>query len=117
MSDESFVRQLMASAKCEVCGQPYEENNINVLGHEEEMWVLQVNCGACHSQSLIAALIDEGPATEENTNSPIEEISDLLDYEQEEFKDRIITGNDFLDMCNFLNGYEGNFSQLFRRAV
>ena len=117
MSDESLVRQLMASAKCEVCGQCYEEDNISVLGHDTGMWVLQVNCGACHSQSLIAALVEEEDCTGDGTTEvPVENISDLTDYELEAFRDRVVTGDDFLDMYNFLEGFRGNISQLFRPA-
>jgi hypothetical protein len=105
LSEESLIKQLMTSSKCEVCGRNYEEDNIIIMGHEAEMWVLKVNCSACHSQSLLAALIEEDVA--------VEPITDLIGYEIEKFKDVLILPDEVLDMHIFLKDYTGNFTQLF----
>ncbi len=107
MSDESLIRQLTASLKCEVCGQFYSEDDISVLGHDEYFWLLQVRCNACHSQSLFAALV------EEETNEALSEvIIDLIETEVEKFQECVITADDVLDMFNFLNEFQGDISQL-----
>ena len=108
MPDENLVKQLVTASRCEICGQYYEEENINILGHEDEMWVLHICCGSCHSQSLLAALIDEksGPEAEKK-------FSDLTEQETQIFNNVIITADDVLDMYLFLDRYEGDVHQLF----
>ncbi len=113
MSDESLVKQLLTSSKCEVCGQLYEEVNISVLGHNEEMWVLHVSCGGCHTQSLLAAMIDEENESEAES---VEKLTDLLENEEDNFKDIIVTSNDVLDMFIFLDDFRGDISRLFNNA-
>jgi hypothetical protein len=106
LSEDSLIRQLMTSSRCEVCGRSYEEENIVILGHQAEMWVLKINCPACHSQSLLAALIGEDKVTEPAT--------DLAEPEIEKFKEMlVINGNEVLDMHNLLRDYKGNFTGLF----
>ncbi len=107
MSDESLIRQLTASLKCEVCGQLYAQDDVSVLGHDENIWVLQVSCAACHSQSMLAALVEE----EANEGLP-EAIIDLLETEVGKFQDCVITSDDVLDMLIFLHDFQGDISQL-----
>ena len=38
--EEGFIKRLMASIKCGACGQHYEVDNINVLGHHKDLWLL-----------------------------------------------------------------------------
>jgi hypothetical protein len=111
LSDDSLVMQLLTSSKCEVCGQFFEEINIKILGHTDEMWILQVSCGGCHSQTLLAVMVDEENEPESKT---VEELTDLMEYEVDNFKEVIITNNDLLDMFIFLNALEGDVSRLFR---
>ncbi len=108
MSDENLIRQLTASLKCEVCGKYYAEDSISIMGHEEEVWLLQVCCNACHSQRMLAALVEE--ESEEPTSDTI---FDLSETEVEKFQEYIITADDVLDMFNFLSGFKGNINQLF----
>jgi hypothetical protein len=109
LSDENLVKQFLTSTKCEVCGQCYQEDNISILGHDENMWVLQVCCGSCHSQSLLAALMDED---EDTGSTKVEILTDLLETELEKFTETVVTADDVLDMCIFLAGFRGSFSQL-----
>jgi len=40
--EEKLIKKLMASMKCEECGQNYESGNIDVIGHREDMWFMRV---------------------------------------------------------------------------
>ncbi|MFH1485018.1 MAG: hypothetical protein ABIH46_03020 [Chloroflexota bacterium] len=105
---DGFLKRVMATMKCSVCGQRYEASNVNVLGHQEELWFLSVFCPSCHSHGLVAAVIKEG-------KSP-DTVSDLTEAECFKFKDSEDIGvNDVLDMHNFLKGFQGDFSTLFRK--
>ena len=110
MLNESVVKRLISSAKCAVCGQRYEEDSIKILGHQEDLWFLDVSCSACHNQCLVAAAIKE-------ERTP-EVITDLTEAELEKFRNAdVLTANEALDMHNFLADFEGNFSRLFNQRL
>jgi len=97
---------LMASIKCSVCGQHYEVDSINVLGHSQDLWFLRALCSACHAQCLVAAVVKE--------SEMLEVITDLTEAELDKFRNESgLTADDALDMHNFLKDFKGNFSQLF----
>ena len=104
--EESLIKKLVASVKCSVCGQRYKGGNIDVLGHEEDLWFLRVSCPACNTQYLMAAIIREDGVSEV--------ITDLTEAELNRFRnmDRLIP-DDVLDMHNFLKDFDGDFSRLF----
>ncbi len=102
--EERLIKRLMASMKCESCGQHYEVYNIDVLGHREDLWFLRVHCSACHTQCLVAAIVKESRMSEV--------VTDLSEIELDKFKDNVIEIDDVLNMHNFLKDFDGNFSQL-----
>jgi hypothetical protein len=110
LPEEDLIRQLMTSSQCEVCGKLYEEDNVSIIGHDADMCVLQVCCGACHSQSLLVALFGANNDTE---SVPLTNLSDLTEFETRKFENVIITVDDVLDMSNYLMGFKGNCSHLF----
>jgi hypothetical protein len=107
VSGDEVIRCYTTSSQCEVCGNSYQEEDVRIVGHDGEIWVLHVNCASCHSQSLLAALMDE------NESGPVEPLTDLGNDEVTKFENIEITSNDVLDMLNFLKGFGGSFSQLF----
>ncbi len=107
--EEGLIKRLMASIKSGVCGQRYEVENINVLGHHEDLWFLSASCPACQARCLVAAVIKEGRVPEVTT--------DLTKAELDRFRNvGRVTGDDVLDMHNFLKGCDGNFSRLFSQG-
>ena len=104
--EENLLKRLMTSIECDGCGQCYEIDNIDVLGHHEGLWFLRAICPSCHAQCLVAAVIKEGRAPEV--------ITDLTETELDRFRDEgILTADDALDMHNFLRDFGGDFSRLF----
>ena len=103
--EEGFIKRLVTSIKCNVCGQHYEVDNINLLGHHQEMWFLSVFCPACHTRCLVAAVIEESEVPEV--------ITDLTEAELDRFRNASSpTADEVLDMHNFLRGFNGDFSRL-----
>ncbi len=90
--EEGLLKKLMSSIKCVSCDKHYEEYNVEVLGNSEEMWVLQAICSSCHIQSLVVAIMQKV----NNTN--------------------VVSADDLLNMHEFLRGFSGDFSSLFRQA-
>lgn len=104
--EENLIKRLMASIKCSACGQRYEIDNIDVLGHQEDLWFLRVFCSTCRTQCLAVVVIKEGRAPEF--------ITDLTEVELDKFRNAgMVSADEVLDMHNFLKNFDGNFSQLF----
>jgi len=107
--EEGLLKKLMSSIKCGSCGNHYEERNVEVLGNSEEMWFLQAVCSACHTQSLVVAIVQKC------NDSDV--ITDLKDTEQVKFAAvSVVNADDLLDMHGFLKGFKGDFSSLFRQV-
>jgi hypothetical protein len=99
---------LIASIKCGSCGQYYEEDNIDIIEHSEELWFLRVFCSSCHTKSLVAAIIRE--------DKKAEVITDLTEAEVEKFKSIDSVGDeDLLEMHRFLKNFNGDFPRIFRK--
>ena len=106
--EESLIKRLMTSIKCGVCGYYYEVDSINILSHHQDLWFLSAICPACHTRSLIAVIVKEGREPEV--------VTDLTEAEAELDRFRSVgklTGDDVLDMHNFLKNFGGDFSRLF----
>ena len=106
--NEGFIKKLMSTIKCGVCGKHYEISNIEVLGHEDNVWFLNAACPACHNKALVAAIIKE--------NKSLEVITDLTQPELTRFATAsAVSTDDILDLHSFLNEFDGNFIELFAK--
>ena len=104
--ENNIIKRLLTSIKCSSCGQHYEGDNIDILGHQEDLWFLRVFCPSCYTQCLVIAIIKEGEAPEV--------ITDLTKAELDRLRDvGAPTADDMLDMHNFLKAFDGDFSRLF----
>jgi hypothetical protein len=105
--DERTVKQLITSIKCGSCGKNYDEDHIEVIEHRDELWFLKVSCTQCRLKCLVAAIIrKEGEP---------EVVTDLTAAELEKFRHAdTVSGDDLLDMHDFLKGLNGDFPQFFR---
>jgi hypothetical protein len=107
--EESVIKRLIASIKCGSCGQNYDEDNIEIIEHSEELWFLRVFCSHCHVKCLVAAIIRE--------DNKAEVVTDLTEAELDAFKDLDgVEMDDVLDMHNFLKSFDGDFPRLFRKV-
>ncbi len=106
--DEQFIKRLITTIKCGVCGHHYEGSNVRILGHRDDLWFLSVFCPACRSQGLMAAVINEGRLPEL--------VTDLTEEEYARFCPLVVVvADDVLDVHNFLRDFDGDFSRLFSK--
>lgn len=104
--EEATIKKLMTSAKCSGCGQRYEADNIEVIGHYNGLWFMSVFCLACRAHYLVAVVVDE--------EAVAETVTDLSVAELEKFRDADgPKADEILDMHDFLEEFDGDFSQLF----
>ena len=106
--DERLIRSLMTNIRCGVCGEHYEGENVRILGHYTDLWFLSVYCPGCHSQGLVAAVLNEGRQPEL--------VIDLTDEEYAKFSEMAaVDADDVLDLHDFLKEFDGDFSRLFSK--
>ena len=104
--DEKFLKKLLATMKCGMCGNQYQSGNVNILGHKEDLWFLSVFCPSCKTQGLVAAGVKEGKVTEVLTEPTPEEQKKLSMATP-------LSSDDLMDMHSFLSDFNGDFGSLF----
>ena len=104
--EEGLIKRLVASIKCRVCGWRYDAGDIDVIGHRDDLWFLRALCSICHTQCLVAAVIKGSKVPEV--------ITDLSEAELDRFRGMgVLTADEVLDMHNFLEDFNGDFSRVF----
>jgi len=105
-SDYGFVRQLLDNISCVVCSEEYDEEDVAVMGQQEQLWMLMVSCHHCGTQGIILAMVKE--------DEEIEFVTDLTPEELERARGLPpVTGDDVLDVYQFLRDFDGDFVRLF----
>jgi hypothetical protein len=104
-----FIKHLITNIKCAVCQSHYELEDIHIIDHRDELWVMAVTCGQCRTRGLIFAIIRE---TEE-----AESVIELTPEEWDKFRKMSqIDADDVLDMHKFLRDFDGDFVSLLQTA-
>jgi hypothetical protein len=95
--------------KCESCGHTYQVTDIEVIGHEDSIWLFNVSCSHCETQGLVAIVVRE---------ANIEKIAtDLTEAEYDRFAHAaLVEINDVLDMHNYLKEFSGDFAGLLSES-
>ncbi|MFQ6058227.1 MAG: hypothetical protein ACE5MB_05015 [Anaerolineae bacterium] len=102
-----FVKHLVAKSGCAVCEARYRLEDIHILAHQGDYWVMAVDCEHCHTQGLVFAVVQEeqGPQV----------VTDLTPREWAKFRDMPpLEADDVLDVHEFLQDFDGDFIRLFR---
>jgi hypothetical protein len=101
----AFVRQLLDNISCVVCSERYDEEDVSVMGQQQELWMLMVSCHHCGTQGIILAMVKE--------DEEIEFITDLTPEELERVgAGPAISADDVLEIHRFLRDYDGDFIDL-----
>ena len=110
-SDESYgkrvlVKHLIASIPCAVCQHCYEPDDVRIVEHHGEMWIMAVTCDHCGTQGLVFAMIQE--------EAKPEIVNELTSQEWARFREMPqIDTDDLLDVHEFLRDFDGDFAGLF----
>lgn len=106
--DEEFIKRIASSIKCSVCGHCYQQDNIDVVGHQDDLWFLKIYCPTCATHSLIAAVIKKGEVSQTSTDLTRAELAKFNRIEP-------VGINDVLDMHNLLRDFDQDVSQLLSK--
>lgn len=109
-SNEFDVRRTVISVleQCSNCKQQYSPDDARVIERQGELWVLSVRCSHCDAQAYVAAVVDPDK-TEINRATRFDD--DVPNTET----GATITVDDVLDLHEFLEEFDGDFTALFRR--
>ena len=110
---ESLIRHLMETVRCSVCSASYRQDNVSVLGHQDELWFLTVTCPDCSTQGLIAALV-RGEAAAANPSAPESPLATQPVRPSPAAATGPIDEADVADMHDFLTSYRGDLASLLR---
>lgn len=106
---EHQIKQIVLTAvdECTTCGYTYGYDNIDVVGHRGDLWVLTVSCQGCEKQGFVAALmIDESQGARE----PAHELR-----EGETRAGEPVSTRDVHEMRAFLASFTGDLAAHLRR--
>lgn len=114
--------------RCVVCHREYEMGDITSVQRKPGVWTLMVECEQCHSRNYIAAVTAEGNAEDAMlevrslTQRAMRGDGRLTDDDVEEVEAepvapaKPVTAGDVVDMHDFLQDFDGDFSALFRSS-
>ncbi len=130
MEDFDHIKHIVLQqlSRCVVCHREYEVSDITSVQRKPGVWTLMVECEQCHSRNYIAAVTAEGSAEDamlevrsltqramRGDDRSTDEESDTIASEAPLTGDRVTAG-DVVDMHDFLNEFDGDFSTLFRSS-
>jgi hypothetical protein len=105
--EHPWIKYLVTRIRCAVCETRYRAEDIHILVHRGDSWLMAVECHECHTQGLVFAVVQEGKA------EPV--VKELTPQEQAKFRGMLpLDADDVLDVHQFLQDFNGDFVRLFR---
>ena len=131
MDDIDHIKHMVLQqlSRCVVCHREYEITDITSVQRKPGVWTLMVECEQCHSRNYIAAVTADG-----NPEDAMLEVRSLTrralhtsqDSDRDDQEDAVVseapptgekvTAGDVVDMHQFLDDFDGDFSALFRSS-
>ena len=103
-----LVKHLVARIPCAVCQRHHEPDNVRIVEHYGEIWIMAVKCDHCGTQGLVFAMIQEGEKKPKVVN-------EITSQEWARFREMSpIDADDLLDVHEFLRDFDGDFVSLSR---
>jgi hypothetical protein len=103
---ERLLKELVSTFRCPVCRRTFEGEHVRVAARHEDLWVVSVRCRLCRNQQVFWVAVKDLRAESI--------LRDVSEDEEEQFAAMSpVTGDDVLDMHQFLRTFNGNFQDLF----
>ncbi len=109
-SNEFDVRRTVVSVldQCSNCKHQYSMDDARVIERQGDLWVLSVQCSHCDAQAYVAAVVGGDGTDVGDFTQPINNQSDNSNGDP-------VTVDNVLDLHEFLETFDGDFSALFNR--
>ncbi len=109
--ERAYIKHLISQIRCPVCHHRYNANDVLVIDHKDDLWLMGLSCAECETQGLVLAIVA-------NRQVPAEPFTELAPEEVAYFENRgPITDDDLLDFCEFLRDYDGDVFELLDDAL
>ena len=108
--NEKFIKDMirMVKLKCQVCGQCFSEDDIEIIRKKDGSCYLNIYCPVCNQRSFAVALFkQEDLQIEDHIDEQIERQSIQTDNMNS------ISASDVTDIHTFLDSFNGDFGTLF----
>jgi hypothetical protein len=126
MDSEVQIKRIVLDRmeRCAVCHREFQPHDITVIARKPRYWTMMVECEDCHARNFVAAMLGDGDQQEAQlalrrlTESAIHELKHneppAIQSEAPSEAGDPITASDVVDIHEFLDGFDGDFQQLFR---
>lgn len=88
---KNSLKHLIKTTTCLHCRNLYELDDVNIIATTKNEGLFEMHCDKCHVSSIMTVVLT--PETE--------------------FRPGKISPNDVLDLKNFLNHFDGDFTKIF----
>jgi hypothetical protein len=105
VSQERLLKELVGTFRCQFCRRSFERDQVRVAARHEQLWIVSVRCSLCRNQQVFWVALKDNRSESGREISPEEE---------EYFSSLPPVGTDeILDIHQFLNDFNGDFTSLF----
>lgn len=104
---KKIIKHLVKRVNCPNCEAKYKEKDLSIIATMPEEMLLSSTCTACNVQAVIHVALYTDGEIYEGEDFPTEHI------QFETTLAPIVSEDDFLDIKNFLSGFNGDFKKLF----
>lgn len=114
--------------RCVVCHREYSTDDIEIISRQSDIWTMLVECDDCHARNFVAAVLND--ADPDDAQLALRRLTEdaILQGEHGHARHRDdgdihpegpaagppVTASDVIDMHLFLDGFDGDFRELFR---
>lgn len=124
MDSEVQIKQIVLKrmGRCVVCHRDFDHDDIQVISRKPDIWTMLVECSDCHARNFVAAVMNDGDPeeaqlalrrlTEETISVSSLGQENRIEPEGPQTGERVTAG-DVVDMHQFLEEFDGDFSRLF----
>lgn len=101
-SQERLLRQLIGSRRCQVCRREFDREHMRLAARHDQLWIVSVRCRLCRNQEVFWITPKDF------------DVDGIVAAERAKSAGQpAITGDDLLDVHQFLKEFDGNFKELF----
>jgi len=103
---ERLLKQIISTRRCRICRQTFERSQVRMAAKDDQLWIVSARCTTCRHQQMFWVTLRDGVSQSV--------LRDVTAEEEEHFAAmEAVTGDDVLDMHQFLAGFDGDFKRLF----
>ncbi len=100
-----LIQHIISNMTCAICQSRYEEDDIQVVDHRGDVWIMTIVCKRCHTRGQIFALIKEHEDEAAMAEMTPDEWARFQEMPQ-------IDSDEVLDVHHLLKNFEGDFVEL-----